>query len=189
MLVSMQGRRLAMTDDYWTKDNDPEFVFHREDDGGLSPESAVFQALGAASTCWDSMKEAGEFHSTRCKLIGETLLAELTQVDDLNSFAKAIHETAVIKGWWEGDRNFGEIIANIHSEVSEAWHEWVMGHAMTETYYIERGKPEGVPTELADILIRTLDIAAAYGIDIQKVFDEKRAYNSGRSYKHGGKRA
>lgn len=50
------------------------FAFHREHDGSLSLESAVFQALGAASTCWDSLLHAGVFHSDRAKEIGETLL-------------------------------------------------------------------------------------------------------------------
>lgn len=38
-------------------------------------ESAVFQALGAASTCWDKMEGTGVFHSERAKDIGETLIA------------------------------------------------------------------------------------------------------------------
>lgn len=39
--------------------------------------SAVFQALGAASTCWESLEHTGVFDSTRAKEIGEALLKEL----------------------------------------------------------------------------------------------------------------
>lgn len=51
-----------------------EFEFSVKDDGSLSLDSAVFQALGAASTCWDSLRQAGVFDSTRAKAIGDRLL-------------------------------------------------------------------------------------------------------------------
>jgi hypothetical protein len=37
--------------------------------------SAVFQALGAASVCWEFPEKAGIFDSTRAKAIGDGLLA------------------------------------------------------------------------------------------------------------------
>jgi hypothetical protein len=37
-------------------------------------EEAVFQALGAASVCWESMEGTGVFQSDRAKQIGEELL-------------------------------------------------------------------------------------------------------------------
>lgn len=48
-----------------------KFEFDRAD----SIESAVFQALGAASTCWESLDNTGIFQSDRAKEIGEELLA------------------------------------------------------------------------------------------------------------------
>lgn len=50
-------------------------------------------------------------------------------------------------------------------------------------------KPEGIPTELADIIIRVLDICGANNIDIQGALDEKMEYNMTRPYRHGGKRS
>lgn len=47
------------------------------------------------------------------------------------------------------------------------------------------GKPEGVASELADIIIRTLDAAAAWGIDIEKAVQLKVAYNETREILHG----
>ena len=40
----------------------------------ITVNNAVFQALSAASMCWDSVQDAGSFHSTRAKQIGDTLL-------------------------------------------------------------------------------------------------------------------
>lgn len=50
------------------------FEFYREDDGSLPLESAVFQALGAASVCWDTLEGAGVFHSDEANEIGDALL-------------------------------------------------------------------------------------------------------------------
>lgn len=46
-------------------------------------------------------------------------------------------------------------------------------------------KPVGVPSELADIIIRTLDAAAAWGIDIDAAIARKIEYNATRPHKHG----
>jgi len=48
-------------------------------------------------------------------------------------------------------------------------------------------KPEGIPIELADVIIRVLDIAGHYGIDIQEALAVKAKYNKGRPHRHGGK--
>lgn len=37
-------------------------------------ESAVFEAIGAASVCWESMEGTGVFDSTRAKKIGDELV-------------------------------------------------------------------------------------------------------------------
>jgi NTP pyrophosphatase (non-canonical NTP hydrolase) len=51
----------------------------------------------------------------------------------------------------------------------------------------EKGKPEGFPVELADILIRVLDLAGRMDIDLDAVVAEKMRYNAGREYLHGKK--
>ncbi len=48
-------------------------------------------------------------------------------------------------------------------------------------------KPEGVPSELADVVIRVLDIADAYGIDLGKAIIQKLNHNATRGQHHGGK--
>lgn len=42
----------------------------------------------------------------------------------INEFAAEVHKNAVDHGWWEGERTFPEIVALIHSEVSEALEEY-----------------------------------------------------------------
>jgi NTP pyrophosphatase (non-canonical NTP hydrolase) len=46
-------------------------------------------------------------------------------------------------------------------------------------------KPDGIPSELADILIRVLDICTAFGIDIDTVVRAKAQYNATRPELHG----
>ena len=84
---------------------------------------------------------------------------------DINEIAKEIHKNAVAHGWWEETRTFPEIVALIHSELSEALEEYRSNHGVTEVYQ-EAGKPEGVPIELADAIIRILDYCGYARIDI-----------------------
>ncbi len=55
------------------------------------------------------------------------------------------------------------------------------------TYTGLTAKPEGVPSELADVVIRVLDIADLYGIDLEATIAEKVAHNATRGHRHGGK--
>lgn len=81
-------------------------------------------------------------------------------------------------------------LALIATEVAEAIEEVRNGHAVDETYYPEnKPKPEGVPSELADIVIRALDAADAWGIDLEAMIEEKLRYNASRGHRHGGKTA
>ena len=105
------------------------------------------------------------------------------------AWQKKVHETAKSKGWWESPRDFGTICALFHEEVSEAFTEYRNGHALTEIYE-KAGKPgklEGVPVELADVVIRILDFCEYTGIDLEAVMLQKQAFNEGRSYRHGGR--
>lgn len=104
-----------------------------------------------------------------------------------------IHALSIEKGWWENWTNpfdrFPLAIALIHSELSEALEEYRNERGPTEIYYREDGKPEGIPVELADAVIRIRDTAESLGIDLEEAISIKHEFNKTRPYKHGGKRA
>lgn len=54
--------------------------------------------------------------------------------------------------------------------------------------YNQIGKPQGMASEMADILIRLLDSAYRYGVDLEAEYERKMAYNRTRPPRHGGKR-
>ena len=111
-----------------------------------------------------------------------------TIMTGINEVAKQIHENAVDHGWWDEERGFPEVLALIHSEVSEALEEYRNGRLPTEVYTGNNGKPEGIPIELADVIIRVLDYCGYTGIDIDAAISQKHEYNRTRPYRHGGKK-
>jgi NTP pyrophosphatase (non-canonical NTP hydrolase) len=94
-----------------------------------------------------------------------------------------LHATAVDKGWWDKERNDGEMLCLIHAEVSEALES--LRHGDPASDHIPDFS--GVEEEFADVFIRILDMCAARDWRIAQALFAKLAFNDGRPYKHGGK--
>ena len=106
----------------------------------------------------------------------------------INELVKEVGQNAREHGWWDGEeRTFGELISLCHSELSEALQEYRDGRQPTETYLSGKGKPEGIPSELADTVIRIMDMCDHYGIDLEAAIVEKHQFNKSRPYRHGNK--
>ena len=105
----------------------------------------------------------------------------------INNLAARINVWAETKGFDMQVMQPSRTLLLIISEVIEAFEEYRDNKPFTQIYYRdeEPEKPEGFPIEIADAIIRLLDLAAAFEIDIAKSIDVKMRYNEVRPHKHG----
>lgn len=104
------------------------------------------------------------------------------------------YKTAVDKGWWESgaEREVGTALMLMVTELAEAMEEHRAGRGLDEIWHQpeghpKAGKPEGIPVELADVIIRICDLAGHHKIPLNRALREKLAYNKTRPYRHGNK--
>ena len=96
-----------------------------------------------------------------------------------------MHRISKEHGFWEDgeERNDGEMIALMHSELSEALEGLRHGNPVDD--HIPPYK--SVEVELADCIIRIMDYAVGKGHDVPGALWAKMMFNAGRPYKHGKK--
>lgn len=121
-------------------------------------------------------------------------------MENLKELSKKIYEANKEKGFWDKERNFGEVIALCHCELSEAFEEYRKKENLPNGgmyYYSDKNgnlfekndetnslKPEGMASEMIDVIIRVLDWCGNQDLDVDALIDEKLAYNKTRPYKH-----
>jgi NTP pyrophosphatase (non-canonical NTP hydrolase) len=134
-------------------------------------------------------KEIKKQNNTEAQIGYDTLLCT-----GLNNAAKQIHEDAKRKGFWDSERETGTLLMLCVSELSEAleadrknrianlykFHAGIAHGDLFETYI-----KDTFEDELADTIIRILDLCGAKGIDIEKHINLKLEYNRTRERMHG----
>ena len=101
----------------------------------------------------------------------------------ISSAQRLAHKTATDAGWYLDpetgepvERNFGEVVALMHSELSEALEADRKG--LMDDNLPHR---DGREVEFADCIIRILDTAAALGLDVAGALIEKNRLNGARA--------
>jgi NTP pyrophosphatase (non-canonical NTP hydrolase) len=106
---------------------------------------------------------------------------------DLNTWRDEVHDLAREKGWYDHERKIPELCMLITCECAELVEAYRKGQLQEPC-----DKPIDltcIEEEIADILIRTLDMAGAFGVDVVHAIATKHNYNIDRPKRHGGKLA
>lgn len=99
----------------------------------------------------------------------------------LNEIGREAHALAVAKGFWPEDVELGEQFwrdAGI-----AAFGVAAEGHELADA--IRSGDPLRVEEEIADVLLRVLDLAHVLGVDAEKAVARKHAFNRTRPKRNG----
>jgi len=105
---------------------------------------------------------------------------------NLKELQKRCYDIADEKGWNERVIHVPEQVALICSEACEALEAYRDQQPLS---WVVDGKPSGVASEYADIIIRVCHYAEDLGIDLEFEVERKLKYNATRPYRHGGKLA
>jgi NTP pyrophosphatase (non-canonical NTP hydrolase) len=123
-----------------------------------------------------------------------------SRTTNLNILAAEIHLVNKEKGFWDKERNIGEMLMLVNSELGEAmeahrkgksadwigYQEAIEGRAlMSKEEAFEHCIKDSFEDEIADAVIRLLDLAAGLNINLDKHIEAKLAYNRSRDRFHG----
>jgi NTP pyrophosphatase (non-canonical NTP hydrolase) len=103
---------------------------------------------------------------------------------DLTLLTQTSYEIAKSKGWWDKERSFAALTLLMQSEISEALEDYRAKKGLNEVWYessdplanrvlAEPSGPNdkfcGIPSELADVVIRCCDFAGHYGLELKTI--------------------
>jgi NTP pyrophosphatase (non-canonical NTP hydrolase) len=113
---------------------------------------------------------------------------------NLTDFSKQIHQANAEKGFWDNERNVGELLMLVVTELSEALEahrkgRFAIGVDLISDYdfvlWFGINHKDTFEDEIADAIIRLLDLSGGLGIDIQRHIVLKIQYNRTRPTLHG----
>lgn len=148
-------------------------------------EITLYKPLIAAINCVKIAKEYADEQGNQTQVI--------------NELAKEVYEGARSRGFFDDEKNIGEMLMLIVTEVAEACEadridnnctvnmQAVNGWIKNEDFKgsFEQNVKDTFEDELADIIIRVMVLAAFKGIDLEAHIRAKVRYNSHREHKHG----
>jgi len=134
----------------------------------------------------------------------------------LNDWVVKVHGLAKERGWWVDKEQELQDTGTISPEAKIAKHMLIVSEVAEATeavrgnkppIYVENasfipivpsdknwdwaisvgGKLEGEAIELADVVIRVMDIFGAMGWDLEQAIELKHSFNKTRAFRHGGK--
>ena len=111
----------------------------------------------------------------------------------LNLAAQEIYQNNREKGFWDNERNVGEMLMLVVSELGEAMEAHRKARFCSKLTRLENLRPSEFETlikdtfedEIADTVIRLLDLSAGLGIDLEAHIKAKVQYNKSRERLHG----
>ena len=115
------------------------------------------------------------------------------QFSGLNKMAEIVYTNNKAKGFWDKERNVGETLMLIVTELAEAMEAFRRGNLAMPPLPDKELTRESFETmykdsyedEIADALIRILDLCGGTGIDLDFHVSQKVKYNQGRERLHG----
>jgi NTP pyrophosphatase (non-canonical NTP hydrolase) len=122
-------------------------------------------------------------------------------MENLKEIQRKSYQVSVEKGFFKKDTNIGQVFAQLHSEVSEAYEAHRNNKVFNNNIQLVNGWTDDkdfkesfeehvrgtVEEELADVIITTLQLIEHLNIDIEPFIHAKIRYNGTREYLHGKK--
>jgi NTP pyrophosphatase (non-canonical NTP hydrolase) len=102
----------------------------------------------------------------------------------MDKMAEDIYRNAKEHGWWESERNDGEMMMLMVTEIAEACEGDRAGNPPDDKIPAF----SSIEAELADCVIRIMDYCYQRGYNLPEAILAKHDYNKNRPYKHGGKK-